>query len=473
MLPPLIRRARKNVGCCSRQRGFTMAFVAITMVAIISMAALSIDIGTLYEAKAEAQRAADAGALAAAQVISISGLTGDTSGAADGSWADVCGGKNPYSTLIATNVAQQNLVAGSTIPSGSISVSYSAGTGALNADCSGAGAGFAVNPVVTVTVQSATLPIFFARVFSLMGGNYSGATVSATAAAEAFNPSNLGAAKTPDIIPVQPRCVKPLIIPNKDPNGGTFLNPDGTIANSGVKQLGAGVIGESLTLTADCRRGQSNCIGWANLRNNPPQVVTVGASSELEYVPAAVQGTPIAVPACAVGSFQAAIAGCDQSTAYTCGTPSTTTGATTINLDENPVNPSSDAGDTGTAVQCLINQANGQDSLDTSNFPFQIKAGAGSPLAQSKVVSSNDIITTSNSIVTLPIYDGTALGAPPNPAVTIVGFLQVFINDIDGNGHPNVTVLNVVGCSSNAGNPPLYGTSPVPVRLITPPVVTP
>ncbi|MFY9950540.1 MAG: pilus assembly protein TadG-related protein, partial [Candidatus Sulfotelmatobacter sp.] len=202
MLPPLIRRARKNVGCCSRQRGFTMAFVAITMVAIISMAALSIDIGTLYEAKAEAQRAADAAALAAAQVISISGLTGDTSGAADGSWADVCGGKNPYSTLIATNVAQQNLVAGSTIPSGSISVSYSAGTGALNADCSGAGAGFAVNPVVTVTVQSATLPIFFARVFSLMGGNYSGATVSATAAAEAFNPSNLGAAKTPDIIPV-------------------------------------------------------------------------------------------------------------------------------------------------------------------------------------------------------------------------------------------------------------------------------
>ncbi|MFZ1930973.1 MAG: hypothetical protein WAU50_17665, partial [Candidatus Sulfotelmatobacter sp.] len=257
--------------------------------------------------------------------------------------------------------------------------------------------------------------------------------------------------------------------PNLDPNGGRFLNSEGTIANSGVKQLGAGVIGESFTLTADCIHGRSNCIG-GNMRTSPAPTVVGG---ELEYVPAAVQGTPIAVPACAVGSFQAAIAGCDQSTAYTCGTPSTTTGATTINLDENPVNPSSDAGDTGTAVQCLINQANGQDSLDTSNFPFQIKAGAGSPLAQSKVVSSNDIITTSNSIVTLPIYDGTALGAPPNPAVTIVGFLQVFINDIDGNGHPNVTVLNVVGCSSNAGNPPLYGTSPVPVRLITPPVVTP
>ncbi|MGB7598790.1 MAG: pilus assembly protein TadG-related protein, partial [Candidatus Sulfotelmatobacter sp.] len=446
----------------------------ISMVAIISMAALSIDLGTLYEAKAEAQRAADAAALAAAQVISISGLTGDTNGAADGSWADVCGGGSPYSSLVATNIAQQNPIGGVTIPSGSVTVTYSAGTGSPSADCSGAGSAFAVNPVVTVTVQSATLPIFFARVFSLLGGKYSGATVSATAVAEAFNPSNLGAAKTPDIIPVQPRCVKPLIIPNLDPDhtGSAFLNSDGTITTSGVKQLGAGVIGESFTLTADCRRGQSNCIG-GNLRNNPPQVVTVAGSSELEYVPAAVQGTPIAVPACAVGSFQAAIAGCDQSTAYTCGTPSTASGATTINLDENPVNPSSDAGDTGTAVQCLINQANGQDSLDTSNFPFQIKAGAGSPLAQSKVVSSSDIITTSNSIVTLPIYDGTALGTPPNPPVTIVGFLQVFINDIDGNGHPNVTVLNVVGCGSNAGNPPLYGTSPVPVRLITPPVVTP
>jgi Flp pilus assembly protein TadG len=54
-----------------------MALVAITMVALISMAALSIDIGTLYQAKAEAQRAADTAALTAARVISISSITGD------------------------------------------------------------------------------------------------------------------------------------------------------------------------------------------------------------------------------------------------------------------------------------------------------------------------------------------------------------------------------------------------------------
>ncbi|HXP42408.1 MAG TPA: pilus assembly protein TadG-related protein, partial [Candidatus Acidoferrales bacterium] len=85
MLPPLIRRALRNVESDLRQRGFTMAFVAITMVAIVSMAALAIDIGTLYEAKAEAQRAADAAALAAAQVISTSGITGDPTNA-DLSW---------------------------------------------------------------------------------------------------------------------------------------------------------------------------------------------------------------------------------------------------------------------------------------------------------------------------------------------------------------------------------------------------
>ena len=43
------------------------------------MAALSIDVISLYLVKEEAQRAADAAALAAARVISISGLAGDPS----------------------------------------------------------------------------------------------------------------------------------------------------------------------------------------------------------------------------------------------------------------------------------------------------------------------------------------------------------------------------------------------------------
>jgi hypothetical protein len=53
--------------------------------------------------------------------------------------------------------------------------------------------------------------------------------------------------------------------------------------------------------------------------------------------------------------------------------------------------------------------------------------------------------------------------------VTIIGFLQVFINSVDTLGNINVTVMNVSGCSNAATAQPVNGSSPVPVRLITPP----
>jgi hypothetical protein len=85
-------------------------------------------------------------------------------------------------------------------------------------------------------------------------------------------------------------------------------------------------------------------------------------------------------------------------------------------------------------------------------------------------VPNNDVISSSNSIVTVPIYDSTGAPLIVGQAVTIVGFLQVFINNVDSaTGNLNVTVLNVAGCSNNATANPVYGTSPVPVRLITPP----
>ena len=50
-------------------------------------------------------------------------------------------------------------------------------------------------------------------------------------------------------------------------------------------------------------------------------------------------------------------------------------------------------------------------------------------------------------------------------------FLQVFINGVDTtSSNVNVTVLNVAGCSNSAtaSTPTVSGSSPVPVRLITP-----
>jgi len=141
-------------------------------------------------------------------------------------------------------------------------------------------------------------------------------------------------------------------------------------------------------------------------------------------------------------------------------------------MSENP-----GADDTTAGVECLIHSANGnsgQDTLALSGasplYPFQILAGANNPLAVAKVANAGEVITSSTSIVSLPIYDSSA--GPINPGlnpVTIIGFLQVFINSVDGFGNVNVTVMNVAGCGNSASGAPLTGTSPVPVRLITPP----
>jgi hypothetical protein len=116
----------------------------------------------------------------------------------------------------------------------------------------------------------------------------------------------------------------------------------------------------------------------------------------------------------------------------------------------------------------LTNAPAGADTLAPLTYPFQITAGAGNPLSAQGV---SGLITTSNSIVTIPIYDPTiGILNPPQQPVTIIGFLQVFINSVDpATGNMNVTVMNVAGCSNAATAQPVNGTSPVPVRLITPP----
>ena len=63
---PAIRKIRRSCPARRRERGVTMVLVVLAMVGIIAMAALSIDVVTLFLAREEAQRAADAGALASA-----------------------------------------------------------------------------------------------------------------------------------------------------------------------------------------------------------------------------------------------------------------------------------------------------------------------------------------------------------------------------------------------------------------------
>jgi uncharacterized membrane protein len=51
--------------------------VAVSLVALLGMAALAIDVVTLYVARSEMQRAADAAALAGAKAFVDSGITSD------------------------------------------------------------------------------------------------------------------------------------------------------------------------------------------------------------------------------------------------------------------------------------------------------------------------------------------------------------------------------------------------------------
>ncbi|MGC1372194.1 MAG: pilus assembly protein TadG-related protein [Candidatus Sulfotelmatobacter sp.] len=459
MRPPLIRGPQRSSIARQQERGVTIALVALAIFSIIAMAGLSIDVGTLYQANAEAQRAADAAALAAARTLSTSGMTGDPTNLS-GDWSLACSA----ATQVAQTVASQNPVGGA--PPATVAVTFTSGD--QKSDCTADSAvSFGVNPTVTVQVTQTNLPTFFARIWGRSGN-----TVGATATAEAFNPSNSGAFSTSgNIVPVQPRCVKPMIIPNRDPdNSTTFVTlATGTITTGGILSSTntTGVIGESFSLFADCYiYGSGDCYYAAT---HPPQANgPTLPPPNLDYLPGAPPSNSVAVPSCATANaYQAAIAGCDQTTQYQCGVQySALSNPNTIDLAENPNGVN---GDTATAAACLINQNNGQDSIDESVYPYQIKAGSGNPLNV-----SGTVITNSNSIVTLPIYDDTqyTTNLAANSPITIVGFLQVFIQNVSTtNGSLAVTVMNVAACGNNVSSStqPVYGSSPVPVRLITPP----
>jgi len=69
-------RRRRKISRRKNQQGVIITLVAVFMLFVIgAMAALSIDVVTLYTARSEAQLAADAAALAGARVLANSGAT--------------------------------------------------------------------------------------------------------------------------------------------------------------------------------------------------------------------------------------------------------------------------------------------------------------------------------------------------------------------------------------------------------------
>ncbi|MGD0179071.1 MAG: pilus assembly protein TadG-related protein [Terriglobales bacterium] len=438
------------------ERGQTIILVAISLVSLLAMAALAIDIVTLYAARSEMQRAADAAALAGAKAIADSGIT--TLLLADPNFATV----QSWATTAATNqvngVLQNNLIAGQAPTLASDPIDWSRQG----------------NPHITVTLNSPNLPSFFSKIW---GGT--GTVVAATATAEAYNPGNIQ-----NFTPIAPKVVKPWLVANIDPNSGTaFINT----ANGNI-ETGVTVIGETLNLTADCVSPGPGCTLFGGPSPPPPGIGPADSPfyPQVEYVPALVttpgSPNPNVCPSTCTGAtdYEQSIECADVTSSYqvvSCG------GGATNTQWANAVYPGGQTGLSALGAECLINATThglnkGQDKLDNlgpwPTSPMQITAESGA--------QKGNFVTTSSSIVTIPIIDNTPANfqtvSPYD--VTVVGFLQAFINEVRG-GNPShqgdidVTVLNVVGCSNNSTNSgvtPVVGgssTSPIPVRLITPP----
>jgi Putative Flp pilus-assembly TadE/G-like len=450
------------------ERGQTMILVAVSIVSLLAMAALAIDVVTLYVARTEIQGAADAAALAGAKAIADSGLT--TLPSTDGNFVAVQTlAQSMATSAIASVLASPNNQVAGVALAATTTFNFAANVnGAIN------------NPRVTVSLTRAGLPTFFAHIWGRTA-----VTVSTSATAEAYNPANM-----PNNTQINPKGVKPWLVANRDPTQGTnkqFVDPtSGNVVDTTPLNNGA------FYLTADCQgggggggggRGSSRCVPLGNappnlISANPPPNAPGVVAGELQYLPAEVTANTANVcnAACASASDYQSSIQCADMNPYQCG------GGNGPNAQwdaRDRINPNGGftSRDTTEGVECLIHQPPiglGQDNINWANWPTN-------PMQITPYNSAN-LLSTSSSIVTIPIIDidtaGSGSFTPPNTQVTVIGFLQAFVEQVGGAGAPNpsdiqIKVMNVVGCSStpNASATITGGnnSSPIPIRLITPP----
>ncbi len=415
------------------ERGNVLYIVAGFMFVMLGIGALAVDLASLYVARTETQRAADAAALAGAKVFVESGCvtTGD------------CTTQEGNATTRATQVALQNLVEGQ-------AVTVSAAPTFVETPN---------NPQITVQIQSPNLHVYFAGAIGVV----TGPNVIANATAEAYNPSGAGGG-SPTFCT---GCVRPWLIANCDqtlaapangncPVGQAYLLNPGTnygVANAGCT-TGGGVVGEQLDMKLSTV--------------NPPLTATTGT---------------VLYGAVDVDNGSGNLA--DYQTGITtCFTGQTTCGVS--NFSVLPVNAATQAATT-TGVENLMHVTAvglglGQDTVDTTVCPPQIHAGGLNPLVTNGVVNVNDVISTSDSIVTAYIFDPVAplavntfpVAPPTAQNVSIVGYAQIFVTQVDP-AHPGEiwgVILGVAGCGNNTGgacgSSAILGSTLLPVRLITP-----
>jgi hypothetical protein len=438
-------RSARNTSRRKGERGVTILLVAVALVVMLGMAALGIDVVTLYVARTEAQRAAEAAALAGARAFVASGFTSGQLGLVSSSAAQdqAClsggSGVSAAANQEARAVAAQNQIAGQAASVLSIVCKFTPKP---------------ENPQITVSVQRNDLPTFFSRIWR-RGGN----SVSATATAEAFNPSGSS-------VPIQVISVKPWLIPNCDPDptippgtcvGPYFVDPS---LNYALKTPSA-YIGRRVQFSP---------------RTSPAQVASQYYLLDMSSLPGSATVCPSLNTAPATSCSLVGNGGYHDDIA--CGNRNELTCGGMVQLHNGPA---SLLDDTIAGTHCLIHTLStvavascGDPSPDCfvvpgSQIPVQINGGQSNPNSALHVNN----ISRSDSIVTVPIVDGTNDLCDPScssaPPVPVIGFLQLGIEYVTSpDAEIGAVILNAVGCDPTGTGTAVSGSgvTPIPVRLI-------
>ncbi len=419
-----------------RERGTTILIVAAGMISMLAMLALAIDVVSLYVAEGDAQRAADAAALAGAKVFVSSGFTsGQLGDPTSGTAQDlVCNGSTGLADLEAQTVANSNPIAG--VAATTITTSCTWATS---------------NPQITVTVQRTGLPTLFARIW---GARI--VSVTRSAKAEAYNPSGKS-------VPIQVHSVKPWLIPN---HGGFFFDPSTYNVNSA-----SAFVGQPFTFT-----------------RSAPTIAPTAPTAPPTPVPFYAIDIPISPPT----------ARCPSTNAVSCSNLFTggphadyreniaCSGMLSIKSTDqigpgNPITIDTVLGGinaiTVDGTKCLIRADSagpnlGQDVINPAvGAPVTITGGYNNP---NPALQNTLNVSRSDSVVTVPVYNDN--GVPPctgpplscSQQLQIIGFLQLGIQYVNPSGDITAVILNAAGSNpANSGNAINGGgVSPIPVRLI-------
>ncbi len=468
-----------------RQRGSTLVIIGFGLALLMGAAGLAIDLAALYVVRSEAQRAADAAALAGARAIVDSGYP---SGLVSQGTAELLAAQQ------AASVGNQNLVGG-------LNPGINA-AGFADACPPAAGADGCFDfsnpqdPRITVVVQRTiargnAVPTFFMRIFGVQQVN-----VSASATAEAY----LGTAGGPGI---GATCLKPWMMPNCDPDPNHAVSPGDPRGNPNCGTTPNGKVYAYYTIPG------SNALVYPGLApggvvgqefavkpGDPSQALAPGKFAPVFLPPGA---NPAICPDCAKNNN--AGGGIPSASLYAmniecCTTSPVVCGSQTVT----PITGDM-VGPTGSAVDCLLTGSSENNAADpksdlqdqisfSSTYPFfTVKPGKASPYAGQSSIS----ISESRSFVTVPIYDGSALcpgmsgGSCGTTNVNVQGFAQLFVEwegkaSCGGQSTQQnsvcVRLINVILCGNTGGNPGGGGSGSsagssisggvytIPVRLI-------